>query len=334
VEPHVDFFWLDIDQVFPSDDARWRQCAIQVPPCGQDERFKTTMSLRLAALIMASATPADDVPGGHTSASEELGAGDLVHYAGWPQVADAVIKASLATDAPQDVLQAALQAALTTLEVDLLSTSYSLYGVLYVCLLNSSLFQTSQDTLYTLYRKDPAHPFPCRDGPALLHELDSRLLDHEQDMTRMADQMRTEYLAWEDAKRMFDFRAQTYVSLLDRQKRTAPGGNRARKQYADLQKRIQDMDRDYSVHIEHCNTQYRNDCRLELTRFLHEAFLRHGPFHPHFQGKPLYYAIATILTSFDLASTTSVARVAETTERYLRRIGLLKPTRKPRTPRA
>ena len=42
---------------------------------------------------MASATPADDVPGRNTSASEEAGFGDLVHHAGWPKVADAVIEA-------------------------------------------------------------------------------------------------------------------------------------------------------------------------------------------------------------------------------------------------
>ena len=46
---------------------------------------------------MASATPADDVPGRNTSTSEELGSGNLVHHARWPKVADAVIEAQCYT---------------------------------------------------------------------------------------------------------------------------------------------------------------------------------------------------------------------------------------------
>ena len=48
---------------------------------------------------MASATPADDVPGRNTSASEELGFGNLVHHARWPKVADAVIEAEMLSEA-------------------------------------------------------------------------------------------------------------------------------------------------------------------------------------------------------------------------------------------
>ena len=53
--------------------------------------------MRILAVIMASATPADDVPGRNTSVSEEPGVGELVHHAGWPKVADAVIEAGISS---------------------------------------------------------------------------------------------------------------------------------------------------------------------------------------------------------------------------------------------
>jgi hypothetical protein len=57
----------------------------------------STYEAHLSALIMASATPADDVSVEAPKPLKNWGFGDPIHHAGWPKVADAVIEAYLST---------------------------------------------------------------------------------------------------------------------------------------------------------------------------------------------------------------------------------------------
>lgn len=270
MEPHVDFHWLNVSQVFPKEQERWDHCALHVPPCGYDEMFILKAELRLIA------------------------------------------------DEPQ------------SRAIELLSIWSSPYGVLYLCLLNLSLFRENPAELRTLYRKEPAHPFPCPEAPALLGAVVGALLDYEQTLDALHHDKLAYVGAWEPARRILEERARTFLVTPTRRPQQGTRVTKAEQHYAAMVRLLDQTEQKDAKQVSRIVREQENDCRQDLIMSLHAAFMRHGPSDPNFRGKPLYWAVATILIRFGLATHDDTEKVASNVRRFLDRHHLVDPRRKPR----